>query len=133
MTNNELTIMFIQTVVTAIAAIVASSGFWLYISHIKERKDLTRQLLIGLAHDRIVCLATEYISRGYITQDEYDNLRTFLFEPYKKMGENGYVERLMKEVDNLPFFNKALHNDIRNRIIDDEIKKAKKGVLNDSI
>lgn len=41
-------------------------------------------------------------SRGYITQDEYENLRVYLYEPYAKLGGNGSAKRIMQEVDRLP-------------------------------
>lgn len=56
----------------------------------------------GLAHDRIVHLGMAYVERGYITQDEYENLRVYLYEPYEKMGGNGSARRVMLEVDKLP-------------------------------
>ena len=43
-----------------------------------------------------------YVERGYITQDEYENLRVYLYEPYEKMGGNGSARRVMLEVDKLP-------------------------------
>lgn len=47
-------------------------------------------------------LGMVYIERGYITQDEYENLRVYLYEPYEKMGGNGSAKRVMREVDKLP-------------------------------
>ena len=43
-----------------------------------------------------------YIERGWITQDEYENLNDYLYKPYFKMGGNGAAKRIMQEVDNLP-------------------------------
>lgn len=60
------------------------------------------QVLIGLAHDRIVWLGGKYIERGFITKDEYENLSTYLYEPYKAIGGDGTAEKIMKEVDKLP-------------------------------
>ena len=34
--------------------------------------------------------------------DEYDNLKNYLYEPYKKLGGNGTAERVMDEIDKLP-------------------------------
>ena len=59
-------------------------------------------MLVGLAHDRIIHLGMAYVERGYITQDEYENLRVYLYEPYEKMGGNGSARRVMLEVDKLP-------------------------------
>ena len=45
-------------------------------------------MLVGLAHDRIIHLGMVYVTRGYITQDEYENLNDYLYQPYEKMGGN---------------------------------------------
>lgn len=67
-------------------------------------------MLIGLAHDRIVYLGMLYIERGCITQEEYENLKVYLFEPYEKLGGNGSAKRIMQEVDKLP-----IHKFIQNK------------------
>lgn len=43
-----------------------------------------------------------YIQRGWITDDEYDDYRKLLYEPYKALGGNGVTERIMAEVASLP-------------------------------
>ena len=67
-----------------------------------DKKDAKTELLIGMAHDRIMYLCRCYIERGWITQGEYENLRTYLYDPYKKNGGNGPAERNMKEVGKIP-------------------------------
>lgn len=59
-------------------------------------------MLLGLGHDRIVYLGGVYVGRGYITQDEYENLHEYLFKPYERLGGNGTASRVMREVENLP-------------------------------
>ena len=59
-------------------------------------------MLKGLGHDRIMFLGMSYIDRGYITQDEYENLYQYLYRPYEKLGGNGSAKRVMQEVDKLP-------------------------------
>lgn len=102
MENAQLSLTFLQIVITAIAAIAASSGFWAYINRKRNTGSLTRRLLIGLAHDRIVTLSLEYIHRGWITQEEHENLCVFLYNPYQLMDGNGSVFRLMDEINKLP-------------------------------
>lgn len=92
----------LQMLVTVFCAVVASSGFWAWLQKRHDKKDDKTELLIGLAHDRIIYLSMSYIKRGWITQDEYENLRTYLYEPYEKNGGNGSAKRLMMEVDRLP-------------------------------
>lgn len=85
-----------------VVAILASSGLWAFLSRVIDKKDVRTKMLIGLAHDRILCLGMRYIEQGYITQDEYENLYEYLYKPYEKMGGNGSVRRVMQEVDKLP-------------------------------
>lgn len=92
--------------VTIAVAVVASTGFWSLIQYIVSSK-LTResaesQMLKGLGHDRICFLAEAYIKRGSITREEYENLHTYLYLPYKRLGGNGTAQRLMDEVMKLP-------------------------------
>lgn len=91
-----------QMLVTIFCAMIASSGFWAFIQKIGEKKDVRTRMLVGLAHDRIVYLGMSYVERGYITQDEYENLYDYLYKPYKSMGGNGSGDRVMREVDKLP-------------------------------
>jgi hypothetical protein len=37
-----------------------------------------------------------------VTQDEYENLKVYLYNPYNKLGGNGSAERTMNLVDKLP-------------------------------
>lgn len=93
-------------IMSIVAAIFASTGFWAFLTYLIQRKD-TRdsaeaQMLKGLGHDRICHLGETYVARGYITKDEYENLHDYLFLPYKKLGGNGTAEKVMKEVEKLP-------------------------------
>lgn len=100
---------WVQSVITIICAVLASSGFWAFLQRRAERKaaeskqnNVETQMLIGLAHDRIVYLGMQYVERGYITQDEYENLYEYLYKPYEKLGGNGSAKRIMTEVNKLP-------------------------------
>lgn len=93
---------WMQMIITIVCAVLASSGFWAYLQKKNENKDAKSQMLIGLAHDRIMCLGMKYIERGWITQDEYENLYEYLYKPYEKMGGNGSAKRVMTEVNKLP-------------------------------
>lgn len=93
-----------QMVITIACSVLASSGMWAFLSKRLDRKDARTELLMGIAHDRIIFLGMMYVERGYITQDEYENLYLYLYEPYKKVGGDvaGSVKRVMSEVDKLP-------------------------------
>jgi hypothetical protein len=94
--------LWLQLLLTNVFAIVASSGFWAYITSKDKRKDATTQLLMGLSYDKIVTLGMIYIQRGWITKDEYEDYRRYLFEPYKALGGNGVAEKIMDDVSKLP-------------------------------
>lgn len=91
-----------QILVAIFGSVMASSGLWALIQKRMERKDVRTQLLIGLAHDRIVHLGMYYIDRGYIMQDEFENLHDYLYLPYQKMGGNGTAKRVMEELSRIP-------------------------------
>ena len=93
---------WVQMIVTVVCSVVASSGFWALVQSRMNKHDANTRLLIGLAHDRICYLGLKYIERGYITQDEYENLQVYLYEPYEEMGGNGSARRVMEEVRKLP-------------------------------
>lgn len=91
-----------QLITTIVCSVLASSGLWAIISKRMDRKDAKTELLIGMAHDRIMFLGMSYLNRGYITREEYENLYEYLYNPYKKAGGNGSAEHIMKQVDKLP-------------------------------
>ena len=92
----------LENALTVLAAVLASSGFWAFLQRRGERKDVRAQMLMGLAHDRILFLGRSYVSLGYVTQAEYENLDKYLYQPYRRLGGNGTAERIMKEVERLP-------------------------------
>lgn len=92
----------IQVIVTVLGAVLASGGLWNYLQKRHDRKDAKTKMILGLGHDRIVFLAMKYIERGWITQDEYEDLVKYLYTPYQDMGGNGTAKRLMEEVVRLP-------------------------------
>lgn len=102
--------MDMQTLMTIICSVFASTGFWAFVTYLIQRHDrkdnLELKMLKGLAHDRICYLGETYAARGWLTRDEYENLHDYLFLPYKALGGNGTAEKLMHQVDALPIRNK---------------------------
>lgn len=94
--------IWVQIAVPLVAAVLTSSGLWAVVVRRADKGDAQRKMLVGLAHDRIVHLGMVYVDRGYITQDEYENLNDYLYAPYEKMGGNGSAKRVMEEVRRLP-------------------------------
>lgn len=90
-----------EAVVTIVCSVLASSGVWAIVARILDNRSVKTQMLIGLGHDRICWLGLQYIARGYIYADEYENLHDYLYLPYAKMGGNGSAKKIMDEVSRL--------------------------------
>ena len=91
----------VQVILTIISSVLASSGVWAIVARVLDNKSVKTQMLIGLGHDRICYLGMQYIERGYIFMDEYENLHDYLYLPYAKMGGNGSAKRIMEQVSKL--------------------------------
>ena len=91
-----------NVIIAVLCTLIASSGFWALIMKFLDKKSAKTKMLLGLGHDRIICLCVHYIDRGSIMQSEYENLNKYLYDPYKAMGGNGTATRLMDEVRKLP-------------------------------
>lgn len=98
---------WLQIVLTIFTSVLASSGLWAFLGSRWDRHSAQKEMLVGLGHDRIMYLGMRYVDRGWITQDEYENLNTYLYEPYKKLGGNGSALRVMQEVNKLPIRNQG--------------------------
>lgn len=92
----------LEYIIVIFTSMFASTGFWTYITNKRSGKNDKLELLKGLAHDRIIQSGKEYISRGCITYDEYEDFMKYLYEPYAKFGGNGLAERVMEDVKGLP-------------------------------
>lgn len=93
---------WLPIILTSLASILASSGFWAYVQKKDARRTAIIDSLLGLSYDKIVTSGLQYIERGWISKDEYERLRNSLYEPYLKLGGNGVAERIMAEVKRLP-------------------------------
>lgn len=102
--------MTAQIIIPIIVAIFGSTGFWTWIMN----RGKTRRLLLGLAYSDIVRGCEKYIARGYITADEFDDLNRYLYEPYKELGGDGTVEKMMQAVKGLPTRKAEEHAQIDN-------------------
>ena len=99
----------LSLILVALGSIGASSGFWAYITRRSQLNDATTQLLLGLAHDRIIVLGMQYKERGWVTKDEYEAFLRYLAEPYKNFGGNGLAKKIMDDVSKLPLVPSQLH------------------------
>lgn len=93
---------WVDVLVTVFVTVLASNGFWAIIQKKFDRNSTEKKLLVGLAHDRIIYVGEEFIARGWITYDEYEDFMKYLYEPYTEYGGNGAAERISDEVKKLP-------------------------------
>lgn len=91
-----------EHLITIIVAVFASTGFWQWLSQKTHKKTDAEKMMLALGHDKIYYLCKKHLREGEITHDEYENLM-YLYKPYKALGGNGTAEKMMKEVENLPF------------------------------
>lgn len=100
--NGEIMDTWVPVAVTSISTVLASSGLWSWLQKKNSNQSATSRLLMGLAYDKITNRGMEYIKRGWISKDEYEDFQKYLYEPYKDFGGNGVAERIMTEVSRLP-------------------------------
>lgn len=109
--------VWLQVVLASAGSVVASSGFWAYVMRKGETRSATTQLMMGLAYIELMTLGANYIQRGSITRDEYEDYRKYFYDPYKELGGNGVAERIMSAVESLPITSHKYADvaEIRNR------------------
>lgn len=90
-----------------ILACLASGGLFSFLQFIitlivkKKEPSSEKNLLLALAHDRIIFLCRQAIEKKSITQDEYDNILQ-LYNPYREAGGNHLTTKYFSEVEKLP-------------------------------
>ena len=110
-------IAFIPVVIALIPTLAT------YVMYRRQRNDKLKdatndmvsqmaRLLMGLAYAQIVKKGMSYIERGSITKDEFEDFRNYFYEPYKALGGNGVAERIMKDVEALPFKNPRVYYEL---------------------
>ena len=98
--------------VIGLAGIVfASQGFWSWLINRNRKKSAETRMILGIGYSKIVQLCEMHIENGYITKEAYKDLKHYLYEPYHDMKGNGTVDRLMKEIDELPIKSKEVQHD----------------------
>ncbi len=93
-----------ELLTTVVVAMFASTGFWTLVNNIyqnKRKPTAEKRALLGLLHENLMCKCTFYINQGYIAADDYEDLRHYIYEPYRDLGGNGTGERAMAEVDKI--------------------------------
>lgn len=86
-----------EIIITVIAAVFASSGFWQWVSTKSFKKDKRTEALLALLHNEIYAISENALRMGRITTDEFSNL-TCLYTPYKGLGGNSTGDVLYEKV-----------------------------------
>ena len=94
---------WVALVFTGLYTVAASAGFWKFFSQRQSEKQSEIQLLLGLSRELFNIIGASYIERGWISSDEYENLVTHIYAPYKVLGGNSTADRIMEEISDLPF------------------------------
>ena len=92
----------IQSIITILVAIISSSGVWGLFNLAIQRRSEANRLLIGVAQHLIVRESHRLLDQGYMTTEEYRNLRKGLYERYKQLGGNGLAENMVNEDEKIP-------------------------------
>ena len=103
-----------QMVVTIMCAVVASSGFWAYIQKKSEKKDVRTQMLIGLAHDRIIWECPT--SSGDGSRRTNMKICTIIStSPMKRWAEMAQLKKSCRRSISCPFTNQPIFKKISRR------------------
>jgi hypothetical protein len=94
---------WIETLITIIGSVFASSGLWTLILYKTKQKDTGLLMTRGMAHYQIIEEGQKYIERGWITHEEYDDFMKYLGNPYLESGSNGLAKKIIDDISELPF------------------------------
>lgn len=95
---------WVEEVFAAIIAVLA----WL-VRQVKGKKKgyrMVNEAIMALLHDRLYQACSFYISKGWCSVDDRENLE-YLYRPYKELGGNGTGEDLYHKVMDLPLSDPA--------------------------
>lgn len=85
----------------AVTALLGSSGIWMWVKTKSDRNSTEDRLLLAVARNQLVEEGREYLKRGYITMDEYEEYED-QYKLYSDLGGNGLARRIFEQVDELP-------------------------------
>lgn len=85
----------------AVTALLGGSGIWAWAMSKAERNSTEDKLLIAVARSQLIEQGREYLNRGYITMDEYEEYEDH-YKLYSDLGGNGLARRIFEQVDELP-------------------------------
>ena len=84
-----------------ITTVLSGPGIWAWAKTRTIRNKSEDRLLLQVAKNQLVSQGREYLKRGYITMDEYEEYEAE-YQVYSGLGGNGLARRIFKQVDDLP-------------------------------
>lgn len=84
-----------------LTAVIGGPGIWAWAKTRNTRNNSEDKLLLQVAKNQLVAQGREYLKRGYITMDEYEEYESE-YKVYSSLGGNGLARRIFKQVDDLP-------------------------------
>lgn len=84
-----------------ITTVLSGPGIWAWAKTRTQRNNSEEKLLIQVAKNQLVSQGREYLKRGYITMDEYEEYE-IEYQVYSALGGNGLARRIFEQVDELP-------------------------------
>ena len=84
-----------------IISALSSTGLFSFLQFLMTRKGALTTAVRAILRDRILILSEEYLQRNEITLHERDNY-TSLYDAYKGVKGNTFVDDLYKELMDLP-------------------------------
>lgn len=93
-----------------VTTVLSGPGIWAWAKTRTQRNDSEDKLLLQVAKTQLVAQGREYLKRGYITMDEYEEYESE-YQVYSNLGGNGLARRIFEQVDELPM----MPNDITGR------------------
>lgn len=80
---------------------LSSTGLFSFLQFLITRRGALTKAVQAILRDRMLILSEDYLQRGWITLHERDNY-TSLYDAYKGVKGNTFVDDLYKEVMDLP-------------------------------
>lgn len=84
-----------------LTTVLSSPGIFAWAKTRKGRGIAESKLLLQISKNQLVSQGREYLKRGYITMDEYEEYESE-YQVYSSLGGNGLARRIFEQVDDLP-------------------------------
>ena len=92
----------------AVTALLGGSGIWAWAKTKTEQSNNVAKLLLSVSRNQLLMIGREYIERGYVTMDEYEEYEAE-YQIYSALGGNGLARRVFEQVDELPMMPNSIN------------------------